>query len=152
MPSKKASNNNRVYFISNNADEDLTKIKEAIITDNISFIEKVYKSSINNSNNSTTFINLNLNIELASGALNSRIDLLYSSGTFSGIGEEAISQISGILTDKLNSSIDLLSGSLTNSINSGISGIINNYPDINQIYNNLLEIQNNSIIYAIALS
>jgi len=66
MPSKKASNNNRVYFISNNADEDLTKIKEALITDNISFIEKVYKSQINNSNNnnSTTFINININAEL----------------------------------------------------------------------------------------
>jgi hypothetical protein len=66
MPSKKTSNNNRVYFITNNADEDLVKINEALKTDNISFIEKVYKSSINNSNNniSTTFINLNLNIEL----------------------------------------------------------------------------------------
>ena len=61
---KKTSNNNRVYFISNNADEDLTKIKQALITDNISFIEKVYKSSINNNNNSTTFINININIEL----------------------------------------------------------------------------------------
>ena len=66
MPLKKSSNNNRVYFISNNADEDLIKIKQALITDNISFIDKVYKSTINNSNNnnSTTFINLNINIEL----------------------------------------------------------------------------------------
>ena len=64
MPSKKASNNNRVYFISNNADEDLTKIKQTLITDNISFIDKVYKSTINNNNNSTTFINLNINIDL----------------------------------------------------------------------------------------
>ena len=64
MQSKKTGNNNRVYFISNKADEDLTKIKQALITDNISFIEKVYKSQINNNNNSTTFINLNLNIEL----------------------------------------------------------------------------------------
>jgi broad specificity polyphosphatase/5'/3'-nucleotidase SurE len=64
MPLKKTSNNNRVYFISNNADEELIKIKEALITDNISFIEKVYKSSINNNNNSTTFINININAEL----------------------------------------------------------------------------------------
>ena len=66
MPLKKSSNNNRVYFISNNADEELSKIKQALITDNISFIEKVYKSTINNSNNnnSTTFINININAEL----------------------------------------------------------------------------------------
>ena len=64
MPSKKTGNNNSVYFISNNADEELTTIKGALITDNISFIEKVYKSSINNANNSTTFLNINLNIEL----------------------------------------------------------------------------------------
>ena len=64
MPSKKGSNNNRVYFISNNSDEELIIIKEALIKDNIAFIEKIYKSSINNANNSTTFINLNLNIEL----------------------------------------------------------------------------------------
>ena len=62
MQSKKTGNNNRVYFISNNVDEDLTKIKQALITDNISFIEKVFKSTINNS--STTFINININTEL----------------------------------------------------------------------------------------
>ena len=63
MPLKKSSNNNRVYFISNNADEELIKIKQALITDNISFIEKVYKSSINNNNNSTTFININIELD-----------------------------------------------------------------------------------------
>ena len=64
MPSKKTGNNNSVYFISNNADEELILIKDALIRDNIAFIEKVYKSSINNANNSTTFLNINLNIEL----------------------------------------------------------------------------------------
>ena len=64
MPVKKSMNNNRVYFISKKADEELITIKEALIKDNIAFIEKIYKSSINNANNSTTFINLNLNIEL----------------------------------------------------------------------------------------
>ena len=64
MPVKKTSNNNRVYFISKKADEEIIKLNQALITDNIKFIDKIYKTSINTANNSTTFININTNIEL----------------------------------------------------------------------------------------
>ena len=64
MPQKKTVNNNRVYFISKNPEEDLTILNDALKNNNISFIDKIYKTSINTANNQTTFINININAEL----------------------------------------------------------------------------------------
>lgn len=64
MPVKKNMNINRVFFISNNADEEITIIKEALIKNNIAFIDKVYKTSTINTNKETLFLNININIEL----------------------------------------------------------------------------------------
>jgi hypothetical protein len=62
MPLKNTKNNNRIYFITKNTDEDLNKLNKALFNDNFPFVEKVYKSSI--SNNSVNFINISINTEI----------------------------------------------------------------------------------------
>lgn len=57
----------RVYFISNNPDEDLIKIKsyfEKNQLDLMKFFDKVYKTTINTKETSNNFINIKMNIEL----------------------------------------------------------------------------------------
>ena len=55
----------RIYFISNNPEEDITKIKSSFADDGSkSFFDKVYKTSATTKEKTNIFINIKMNIEL----------------------------------------------------------------------------------------
>ena len=63
MP-KKLTDNNRLYFISNNIEDDLITLKNNLQNNNNKFIDNIYKSKIQQDDKTTYFINIKVLIEL----------------------------------------------------------------------------------------
>lgn len=76
MPTKKSVVNNRVYFISDKPDDDISMINDYFVDKRPSFIDKIYKTKIMNGEIPTYFINIKINIEINEADFNKFADKL----------------------------------------------------------------------------